>query len=157
MILQINWKKLIISLLIPLAVGGLAAFLTRSDMEVYATLNQPPLSPPGWLFPVVWGILFILMGISAAIIYLSESPQRTRALKVYTLQLIVNFFWSILFFNLEARLFAFFWLLLLLSLVLLMFVLFKRISPTAAYLQIPYILWLLFAAYLNGAIYLLNR
>ncbi|MBQ7035886.1 MAG: tryptophan-rich sensory protein [Clostridia bacterium] len=150
-------KVFVLSILIAVGIGALSGFLTRGSMDRFEALTKPPLAPPGWLFPVVWGILFILMGISAAIIYLSESPQRTRALKVYTLQLIVNFFWSILFFNLEARLFAFFWLLLLLALVLLMFVLFKRISPTAAYLQIPYILWLLFAAYLNGAIYLLNR
>ncbi len=150
-------KVFVLSILIAVGIGALSGFLTRGSMDSFEALTKPPLAPPGWLFPVVWGILFILMGISAAIIYLSESPQRTRALKVYTLQLIVNFFWSILFFNLEARLFAFFWLLLLLALVLLMFVLFKRISPTAAYLQIPYILWLLFAAYLNGAIYLLNR
>lgn len=150
-------KVFVLSILIAVGIGALSGFLTRDSMDRFEALTKPPLAPPGWLFPVVWGILFILMGISAAIIYLSENPQRTRALKVYALQLIVNFFWSILFFNLEARLFAFFWLLLLLALVLLMFFLFKRISPTAAYLQIPYILWLLFAAYLNGAIYLLNR
>lgn len=150
-------KVYIISILIALGIGALSGFLTRGSMERFASLNQPPLSPPGWLFPVVWSVLFILMGIGAAMIYLSDSPERTRALKIYALQLIVNFFWSILFFNLEARLFAFFWLLLLLALVLLMFFLFRKISPQAAFLQIPYILWLLFAAYLNFGVYLLNR
>ena len=150
-------KVYVISVLIALGVGALSGFLTRGSMERFEALLQPPLSPPGWLFPVVWSILFVLMGIGAAIIYLSDSPERTRALKVYALQLIVNFFWSILFFNLEARLFAFFWLLLLLALVILMFFLFRRISPLAAYLQIPYLLWLVFAAYLNLGVYLLNR
>ena len=150
-------KVYIISILIALGIGALSGFLTRGSMERFASLNQPPLSPPGWLFPVVWSVLFILMGIGAAMIYLSDNPERTRALKIYALQLIVNFFWSILFFNLEARLFAFFWLLLLLALVLLMFFLFRKISPQAAFLQIPYILWLLFAAYLNFGVYLLNR
>ena len=150
-------KVYIISILIALGIGALSGFLTRGSMERFASLNQPPLSPPGWLFPAVWSVLFILMGIGAAMIYLSDSPERTRALKIYALQLIVNFFWSILFFNLEARLFAFFWLLLLLALVLLMFFLFRKISPQAAFLQIPNILWLLFAAYLNFGVYLLNR
>ncbi len=146
-----------ISILIALAVGALSAFLTRDSMERFSAPVQPPLSPPGWLFPVVWSVLFVLMGISAAIVFLSDSPYRNKALQVYALQLVVNFFWSIIFFNLEARLFAFFWLLLLLALVIWMFFLFRKISPLAAYLQIPYILWLLFAAYLNVGVYLLNR
>ena len=146
-----------ISILIALAVGALSAFLTRGSMEKFSALNQPPLSPPGWLFPVVWSVLFVLMGIGAAIVWLSDSPYRDKALKVYTLQLVVNFFWSIIFFNLEARLFALLWLFLLLGLVLWMFILFRKISPLAAYLQIPYLLWLLFAAYLNAGVYLLNR
>ncbi len=152
-----KFKVYSISILIALAVGALSALLTRDSMERFGELLKPPLSPPGGLFPIVWSVLFVLMGISAAIVFLSNSPHRNKALKIYALQLVVNFFWSIIFFNLEARLFAFFWLLLLLALVLWMFILFRKISPTAAYLQNPYILWLLFAAYLNAGIYLLNR
>ncbi len=147
----------IISILIPLAVGALAALLTRSSMEDYAMLSRPPLSPPGWLFPVVWTILYTLMGISAARVYLSDDPEKTGALRIYTVQLIVNFFWTILFFNLDARLFALIWLILLVALVFWMIVRFRRIDALAAHLQIPYLIWLLFATYLNAGVWLLNR
>ncbi len=150
-------RTFIVSILIALAVGALSSFLTMDSMEDFARLAQPPLSPPGWLFPIVWTVLFILMGIGAAMVYLSESEHREKALRVYAAQLAVNFLWSIIFFNLEARLFAFFWLLLLLALVIRMFFLFRKIRPLAAYLQIPYLLWLLFAAYLNFGVWLLNR
>jgi len=126
-------------------------------MEDYAVLNQPPLSPPGWVFPVVWAILYTLMGISTARIYLSESSLKSDALRLYAVQLIVNFFWTILFFNLDVRLFALIWLILLVALVLRMIILFRRIDAPAAYLQIPYFLWLLFATYLNAGVWLLNR
>ena len=147
----------IISILIPLAVGALSAFLTMGGMEKFGSLRQPPLSPPDWLFPVAWTILYTLMGISAARIYLSQKEENNNALFVYGLQLVVNFFWSILFFNLEARLLALIWLILLISLVLTMIVKFKKLDSSAAYLQVPYLLWLVFAAYLNTGVWLLNR
>ena len=154
------WKKYgayFISILISLAVGGLSSLATRGQMEIYSQLEQPPLAPPGWLFPVVWTILFVLMGISAAIIWKQGGPERTDSLFIYGTQLVVNFLWTIFYFNFGARLLAFFWLLFLLLLVILMAVKFSHISKTAAKLQIPYIIWLLFAAYLNLGTYLLNR
>lgn len=152
-----NLKALVICILIPLVVGGLSALLTRNNMDVYENLNQPPLSPPGWIFPVVWTVLFILMGISSYLIYVSDSRYKNSALKVYAVQLAVNFFWSIIFFNLQMYLLAFFWLLLLLALIVLMMISFYRISKPAAYLQIPYLLWVTFAGYLNFGVYWLNR
>lgn len=155
-----NIKPYVISILIPLAVGGLAAWLTMDSMDVYAKINQPPLAPPGWLFPIVWGILYVLMGISSALVFKNETAslqEKSSALKVYGLQLIVNFFWSIIFFNMQNYLFAFIWLMLLWVLIIVMIVRFVRIKPIAGYLQIPYLLWVTFAAYLNLMIYLLNK
>ena len=156
------WKKIkpyVISIAIALGVGGLSALLTKDSMDIYSRIVQPPLAPPGWLFGVVWAILYVLMGISAAIVYTrTDTPeaQRRDALSVYALQLAVNFFWSILFFNLQAFWFSFFWLLLLWILILRMLFKFHAVSPIAAYLQIPYFLWVTFAAYLNLAIAILN-
>ena len=157
------WKKYkpyIISIAIALAVGGLSALLTKDYMSVYDTINRPALAPPMWVFPVVWGILFVLMGISSAIIYLKrdEDPATAMtALKIYGGQLIVNFFWTIIFFNMQAYLFAFIWLLILWVLIIAMIIEFRKISPVAAWLQVPYLLWVTFAGYLTLMIYLLNR
>ena len=152
-----KWLPYIISIAIALGVGGLGAVLTMNSMDIYSTLNQPALSPPGFLFPIVWTILYTLMGISAAIIYKTDDPERTQALKIYAFQLIVNFLWTIIFFNLRQFLFSFIWLVLLDVLVVIMISKFHKISPLAAWLQIPYLLWILFATYLNLGIYLLNR
>ena len=149
-------KTYAISIAVALAVGGLSALLTGDSMEKYKALRQPPLAPPGWVFPVVWTILFVLMGVGAAMVCLSGSSSKKKPIAIYGLQLTVNFFWTILFFLLEVRLFAFFWLLLLLGLAVWMAVSFARVNKTAGLLQIPYILWLLFAGYLNLAVYLLN-
>lgn len=157
------WKKIkpyVISILIALGVGGLAAWLTMDSMEIYGMINQPPLSPPGWLFPVVWTVLYVLMGISAALIYKNKrasADEKKIALKIYGFQLIVNFFWTLIFFNLRSYLFAFLWLILLWILIIVMIVRFVRIKPLAGWLQIPYLLWVTFAGYLNFMIYLLNR
>ena len=156
------WKKIkpyIVSILIALAVGGLSSLLTKNNMDVYNVINRPPLAPPMVLFPVVWGILFVLMGISNAIIYTNRAikPEGAgTALRIYGLQLLVNFFWSIIFFNIQAYLFAFLWLLLLLVLIILMIMEFGKISPLAAYLQIPYALWVIFAGYLTLMIAIFN-
>ena len=152
-----NLKALIISILIPVGVGILAALLTRNSMDVYEKLVQPPLAPPSWVFPIVWTMLFILMGISAYLVYISDSFYRKSALKIYAAQLVVNFFWTIIFFSLEMYLFAFVWLLLLLVLIFFMIISFSSINKTAAYLQIPYLLWVFFAGYLNFGIHLLNK
>lgn len=157
------WKKIkpyVISILIALAVGGLAAWLTRDSMDIYGQINQPALAPPAWLFPVVWTILYVLMGISAAMIYTNKTAsadEKKIALKIYGFQLIVNFFWTLIFFSLRNWLFAFVWLVLLWVLIIIMIVRFYRIKPIAGLLQIPYLLWVTFAGYLNFMIYLLNR
>ena len=155
------WKKLkpyIISVLIALGVGGLSALLTQGNMN--NDFIAPPLSPPGWLFPVVWTVLYTLMGVSAALVYekgKEDDIDISGALGLYLIQLAVNFFWSIIFFNMRAYLFAFIWIILLWILIITMIKRFREISPSAAYLQIPYLLWVTFAAYLNLAIYILNR
>lgn len=157
------WKKIkpyVISIAIAFAVGGLSSLLTKNNMEVYNTINRPALAPPMWLFPVVWSILFILMGISSALIWVKRGENREEAfsaLRVYGLQLVVNFFWTIIFFNMQAYLFAFIWLILLWVLIIIMIVQFRKISPLAGWLQIPYLLWVTFAGYLTLMIYLLNR
>lgn len=152
-----NMRQLIISILLSVGVGTVSALLTMNSIDVYNELQKPALSPPGWIFSVVWTILYILMGISAYLIYISDSPDKYKALKIYIAQLIVNALWSVIFFNLECYLFSFIWLILLLILVILMVKSFSAINKTAGYLQIPYLLWLIFAGYLNLSIYLLNR
>lgn len=141
-----------------LAVGGLSALLTGEGMRAFAALRQPPLSPPGWLFPVVWTLLYVLMGVGMAIVWRETSGrERRRATEAWALQLAVNFFWTLLFFRLEARLLAFFWLLLLFVLALRMARIFETHSALAGKLQLPYLAWLAFAGYLNFAVWLLNR
>lgn len=154
-----RWLSYAIGILIPEAVGGLSALLTRGAMDTFSeTVQQPPLSPPMVLFPIVWGILYALMGISSTRIYLAPpSPERSRGLNLYIAQLIFNFFWSLIFFNTQAYGFAFFWLIALWLLVLWMILTFRKVDPLAAWLQIPYLLWLTFAAYLNAGIWYLNR
>lgn len=155
--MKIQWKALIPSLLIPLAVGGLSALLTMGGMEQFGKLKQPPLSPPDWLFPVAWTILFLLMGIASYLILLSDNEKKPIALAVYAVQLAVNFVWPVLFFNLGNYLGAFLWLIFLWALILAMIYLFWKIQKWAAVLLVPYVLWVTFAGYLNLGIYLLNH
>ena len=156
------WKKIkpfIISVAISLGVGLLSALLTSDSMDIYSVIVQPPLAPPSILFPIVWTVLFTLMGIGAALVYnkKDEMPKEAQdAIVVYAVNLFVNFFWSIIFFNMRAFLFAFIWILLLWAVILIMILKFRKVSPLAAYLQIPYLIWVTFAAYLNLAIYILN-
>ncbi|MBO5087956.1 MAG: tryptophan-rich sensory protein [Lachnospiraceae bacterium] len=157
--MKINKPLLILCIAIPLLVGVVSALLSGGGMEVFASVNKPPLAPPAWLFPVAWTILYTLMGISTYLILTSEASAEAiqEAMNIYTLQLLVNFLWPTFFFNFKWYLFAFFWLVLLWLLVLLMFWKFKDISKLAALLNIPYLLWLTFAGYLNFSIWLLNR
>ena len=150
---------LIVCIVIPLLIGGLAALLSGSGMEVFEMVNKPPLSPPAWVFPVAWTILYTLMGISSYLILVEDVPQEQKedAIRIYGLQLLVNFLWPTFFFNYQWYLFSFFWLVLLWLLVLLMIWKFKDISRVAALLNIPYLIWLTFAGYLNFSIWLLNR
>ena len=153
-----QWKPIILSILVAEAVGALSGFLTREGMKLFTdAVAQPPLSPPPLLFPIVWTILYALMGYGSGRIWLSSpSPARSRALNLYAIQLVVNFFWSLIFFNAQAFGFAFFWLLLLWVLVLLMILAFDKIDPLSAKLQVPYLIWLTFAAYLNLGVWYLN-
>ena len=155
--MKMNTKKLLVYLAVPLAVGGLSA-LFSGGMSDYGSLNQPPLAPPGWVFPVVWTILYLLMGYAAYRV--SESggqPQQIRqALLVYWLQLAVNFIWSPIFFGLELRLSAFIVLLILWLLICLTIYRFSKLDEKAGDLLLPYILWVTFAGYLNLGVFLLN-
>lgn len=141
------------------AVGALAGFLTRDGMEFYKTqVVKPPLSPPAIVFPIVWGILYALMGIGIARVWLSaRSEERADAIQVYLLQLAINFTWSIFFFNLRSYGGALAVLLILLGLIFWMIFRFRRVDRPAARLQIPYVIWVCFAAYLNAGVWLLNR
>ena len=154
-----KYKTYIISCLIALGVGLLSAFFTRGNMNL-SSIRQPPLSPPAFLFPVVWTILYILMGISAAMIFNEKSnmPDEVRnALSTYASSLIVNFAWSIIFFNFGAFFIAFIWILLLEFLILKTIKEYSAINKTAALLQIPYAVWVAFAGYLTLAITILNK
>ncbi|MBR5542604.1 MAG: tryptophan-rich sensory protein [Oscillospiraceae bacterium] len=153
-------KVYAISIAAALAVGGLSALLTAGNMNIYSEIVKPPLSPPSVLFPIVWTLLYILMGVGAAMIYLQrdENPEAVRnALITYGISLFFNFFWSIIFFNMQAYLFAFVWIILLWASVLATIIQYRKISTSAAALQVPYLLWITFAAYLNLAIFVLNR
>lgn len=150
-----QWKTLIFCIALPLAVGVLSALLTQNSMQTFDLINKPKLAPPGWLFPVAWTILYILMGIASYLVVTSKKPNGA-ALITYGLQLIFNFFWSIIFFNLGLYLFAFIWLVILWLLIFKTTVKFFQISEPAGYLMIPYLLWVTFAGYLNLSIYLLN-
>lgn len=157
--MRIDVKKLLICIAIPLLVGIVSGLISRSGMETFNQITKPPLSPPAILFPIVWSILYTLMGIASYLIAVSDADKtlKDNALTSYGLQLIVNFFWSIFFFNFGWYLFSFLWLVLLWVLILNCIFLFYEINKTAAYLMIPYLLWVTFAGYLNLAIYFLNK
>ena len=150
-----NKSALIISILIPLTVGTMSA-LFSGNMSSYSILNKPAFSPPGFIFPVVWTILYILMGASSYIVYFSNSSNKSKALLLYCIQLFFNFCWSIIFFGLDLYLFAFIWLIALIFIIIIMIRQFLIVNPLSAYLQIPYLIWCIFAAYLNFSIFLLN-
>lgn len=154
-----KWKSYAAWIILAEAAGGLSGWLTREGAKIYeASVSKPPLSPPGIVFPIVWGILFALMGIGAARVYQSPaSGSRSRSLVIFLAQLAVNFFWSIIFFNFQTFGFAFFWLLLLWVLIIWMILSFRKVDGFAAWLQIPYLLWVTFAAYLNFGVWMLNR
>ena len=155
-----NLKIFAIAIAIPLLVGGLSALLTRGNMQIYSQVQTPPLSPPAILFPIVWTLLYILMGISSAIIWANREKDIEAAqsgLAAYAVSLAFNFTWSILFFNFRLFGFSFVWLIALWILILVTILQYRKISPTAAYLQIPYAVWVAFAGYLNAGIWWLNR
>lgn len=150
-----KWKPLLASLAISLGTGIIASLLTADSMDVYETVYKPPLAPPGWLFPVAWTILYILMGIAAYLVYVTEGADEKdirSALFLYGLQLLVNGLWSVIFFNFRFYPLAFAWIILLWYLVYLTYKSFASINKTAGVLLIPYLAWLTFAAYLSLAI-----
>lgn len=154
------WKKIrpyVYTILTTQAVGGLAGFLTKDQMTAYESIQKSSLTPPSIVFPIVWAILYLIMAVGAALVWQTGSHKRKPALILYSVQLAVNFFWSILFFNLRAYLFSFIWLILLWVLILFMIVYFTRIHKAAGLIQIPYLLWVTFAGYLNIVIWWLNR
>lgn len=129
--------------------------ICQNNMDTFNSITKPALAPPGWLFPIVWTILYILMGIPSYLVLISRKTN-DNALAVYGIQLVFNFFWSIIFFNLKTYLFAFIWHILLWLLILKTAFLFHQISKPTGYLMVPYLLWVTFAGYLNFSIYLLN-
>lgn len=153
--MKIRWKNLIPCVLIPLAVGGAAALLTRDGIEAFAALPKPALTPPAAVFPVAWTVLYILMGTASYFAAVSGRAT-TDTYFAYGIQLFLNFFWPILFFRLENYLFAFIWILLLWIAVAASTRLFFRASKTAGWLMVPYLAWVTFAAWLNYGVYLLN-
>ena len=161
---KLNVVKLIIAILIPLLVGGLSAFLTKDAMMTFNNIKKPALSPPGIAFPIVWSILYVLMGIASYLIYnldikkLSDEQivLRKNVLVVYGVQLVFNFFWSIIFFKFSMYKFAFAWLVILWILIVIFIKNAIKLNKASAYLMIPYILWITFAGYLNIMIAMLN-
>ena len=153
-----NIKTLIIAIIIPLLVGFISFLLTKDGISNYSNnLIKPSFAPPSYLFGIVWTILYILMGISSYIIYNDISSHKNICLLIYGLNLVLNFLWPIIFFNLELRLFAFIFIIFLDIVVIYMIICFHGISKKAAYLQIPYLIWLIFATILNFSVYFLNR
>lgn len=155
--MNINWKKLLICLAIPLAAGGLATLLS-GGMDRYQVMNQPPLSPPGWIFPVVWTVLYLLMGYASYRITESDVPKedRRKALIFYGIQLFLNFLWPIVFFGYQWYFAAFILLLVLWAFIYVTMYYFEQIDEPAELLLIPYLLWVTFAGYLNLGVALLN-
>lgn len=155
---KIKWTELLIFIIGTELVGALSSLLSGDFSSFYSELTKPPLSPPGIIFPIVWAILYALMGISAYMIYVSDADieEKRKALTLYAAQLFVNFMWSIVFFRFEQIGAAAVVVILLVMLVAAMIVAFKRIRPLAGYLNIPYLLWVLFAAYLNVGFLILN-
>ena len=144
---------------VPLLTGAVSALLTKNSMDIYAELKTPPLSPPSFLFPVVWTLLYVLMGVGCGMIfeYRKTSKDAEKGLYYYAASLVFNFVWSILFFNLRMFLPSFLWLLMMLYLIVRTVLCYFRVSRPAAYLQIPYMIWVVFAGYLSAGIYFLNR
>ena len=153
-----DWKKLLLCLAIPLAAGGLSA-LVSGGMDSYGNLRQPPLSPPGWVFPVVWSILYLLMGYASYRVLVSDASQEAKntALLLYGIQLALNFLWSPVFFGLHWYLAAFLILVTMWAVIYRTIKAFAMTDEIAGDLMIPYILWVTFAGYLNFGVYFLNR
>ncbi len=152
----INLKKLLIALAIPLAVGGLSAFASGSFAEKYAVMNKPPLSPPGWVFPIVWTLLYLMMGYASYLVQATGGRDAKDAMSAYYVQLVLNFLWSIIFFRGQLYTLAIFELILLIAVVIIMVIRFSHVDERAGYLTLPYLIWLCYALYLNIGVAILN-
>ena len=155
---KIDLKKLMVSLAVPLAMGGRSALITKDNMVMFELVKKPPLAPPGWLFPVAWTILYILMGLASYWVWISDKPRgiKKAGAVYYALSLVLNFAWPIIFFDLDKYLAAFIWLCLLWIFILLATVQFSKSDRRAGIAMLPYLIWVAFAGYLNFGIYLLN-
>ena len=156
--MKIYWRRLIFCLLVPLGVGGLAAFLTRNQMDLFEAINKPMLTPPAWLFPVVWSLLYLLMGFASYRIAHADKPTayKNRTLILYAVQLFFNFVWSLIFFNQRLFGLALVWIVVLWGLVLWLTVRAFFTDRVAFWCLVPYLLWVTFASYLTWMIYRLN-
>lgn len=154
-----NWKWLLICLGIPVIVGGLSAWVSMDGMKHFEQVAKPPLTPPGWVFPAAWTILYLLMGYASYVVWRSDAPKRQidHSLRWYGAQLAANFLWSPLFFRWELYLAALAWLAVIIVLILVTMARFRRVDRKAGLLIVPYLCWVLFAGYLNAGVWLLNR
>ena len=155
---KIRLLPFIIAVLIPLLVGIVSAMISSKGMAMYGTMSKPPLSPPAWVFPVAWTILYIMMGVASYFVFVSDADSKLKmmALLIYIIQLAMNFMWSIVFFNWKLYLVAFVWLIVMWGLVIICAFRFYGINKAAGYMMIPYIVWLTFAAYLNLGTYIIK-
>ena len=153
--MKIDLKKLIFYIGITVLIGSLPSFFIKIG-DTYKSFNKPPLSPPGIVFPIVWTILFILMGISIYRVMITNSNQKNEARLIYFIQLILNALWTPIFFGFRNYFLGFLWIIMLIVLVITMILTFNKIDKISAYLNIPYLLWLIFALYLNFGVFLLN-
>ena len=153
---NLDIKKLLFYIITTILIGVIPSIFVFKSMNVYNSLNRPPFSPPSIVFPIVWTILYMLMGISIYIIMQSKRKLKKNARLIYYIQLITNALWSPIFFGFEEYFLAFLWILMLIVFVITMILTFYKISKKAAYIQIPYLLWLLFASYLNFGVFVLN-
>ena len=154
--MRIDWKKLIIITIITFIVGTFFSFFTMNSMDTFKDLSKP-INVPGVLFPIVWSILYLLMSISCYLIVQSNDKDKKEGIILYAIQLVINSLWTLIFFGFGAYLLSFIWIIIFLIVVIIMLAKFYNINKIAMYINIPYVLWLLFAAYLNLGIYLLNK
>ena len=152
----IKCKPFLLSILVPVVIGFISGMIILPDIGLYTTLKLPPGSPPVFIFPIVWTILYVLMGISSYGIFSSKSNFIGVSFWVYTLQLALNFFWPIIFFKTHLYIFAFIWMLILILFILLMSKMFSKVNKISAYLIIPYLIWCIYAAYINLGVAILN-
>ena len=154
---NIKWTDLLIFVIITELIGTVSGIIAGGNFGAYYdTIAKPPLAPPGWVFPVVWAILYALMGVSAYFVNSSDSPAKKQALDIYWLQLLANFLWSPAFFGLRSFGTAVAVVIVMLVLIVIMLVLFRKIQCCAVWLNIPYLVWTAFAAYLTIGAYVLN-